>query len=167
MPGKTWDEICAEMDETTKKIIQSHEDARISQALATFQKNHPTGDDQLKSITERIKKIEAAKGSIETKFNLKAFALEQCYADGIPFKMIEGDLPHLPDEESIQKKITALKEFAGDLEKNKTNELLAKGFKPNSGDQHNSNKLDIDSLDRDAMAELEFSGALDKILKGG
>jgi len=163
--SKSWEELCARMDETTKKMIQSHEDKRVADAIETYKKNHPDDNSNLKSLIERLTKLEAAKVNIEKRFELKATALQLCHDNNIPFNMIEDQLNNLPDENAIRNKISSLKEFANDLEKRNTNELLSKGFKPNAASSDRNSNIDLGSLEPEAVVELELSGQLDKVLK--
>jgi len=130
---RTYEEIIAGLPEDERTVVdkwtQAATDKRITNALATYQANHPTLDE--KGISARLRKIEEAHQAALSASDLRFHVYRECAEAGIQFDLV-SDIP-FPSKEAASEKIRQLAAMGKEQDLKTRNELLANSFRPGSG----------------------------------
>jgi enolase len=141
--ARTFDEILKELNSDDAKVVQSAIDKRITGAIKTYSIQHPQPEERLAKINERIANIEKAKLEREAQFDLKVFAIEECYAKGVKFEIVSDLLPLFKDKESLGSKIDTLAQLSKENDLKRINDELANNsYKPGGGSHSENDPLD-------------------------
>lgn len=155
--------------EAVKKRDKYHEENREkeikSRVAAEILKLNPQEEPWQKEIRE-LKAENEKERKARAQDQLKREIVEEAAKMGVDPFFIDDYLPNTIDEAKLYLK--RIKDFSNTIVEKTTNELLAKGYKPGSGngegDQRRKSLQDLSKLSQEEMIHLEMEGSLDSSL---
>jgi len=159
------------IDKATTKAVQTRDKAhelvlenevkkRVASELLKLNPEKSPLEIKVQELEENAKKLEADRAQDQ----LKRQIVEKAAALGIKPFFIDDYVP--PSLEVGELFLQKIKNFNDEIIKNKTNELLANGYKPNPSDDHNKQgKVDLSKLSENEMIKMEMDGKLDEQLE--
>ncbi|OHE64137.1 MAG: hypothetical protein A2413_08535 [Treponema sp. RIFOXYC1_FULL_61_9] len=158
---KTFKEIVDAIPDEDRKVFWTEIDKRTTAAIKSFSVKHPPADETLIKLSGRLDGIEKAKAELESKFEIKTYALERCFEIGLPFATVSDLLPMFKTKEALDAKLTDLASLGLKHQLKEVNETLANNsYRPksgNSGGSGSSDPLDVfrNRLSSDDLPEFE------------
>lgn len=142
--------------EDGQRFLQPLVDRRVNEGIRTFTLNHPVPD-----VAAHEKKI----GDLEAELREERKAhlvFRKCTEAGLPVSLMDGF--HFEDEEELTGKVEQLKQLVAEQTVRNTNERLAGGFRPGSGNAVRT-PPDLRNMPQEEANWLEFNGQLNKLIR--